>query len=147
MGKRWTNPDYLAELAAAEGAPERVEFWRSPVFGEKFHDVPVFLLPRLGEMATEVPDTGLGRRVYYERACCLLTLAGAARRTDPASFRLGEPPTDAERTLGAVLGHAFHQGCSLADIALAAGIPADRVIAIGKRTIRGTKWLDRIAGG
>ncbi len=44
MGKRWNKPDYLAELAKAEDAPETIKFWRSPVFGEKFYDVPAFLL-------------------------------------------------------------------------------------------------------
>ena len=149
MGKRWANPDYLAELAEAGPVPELIKFWRSPVFREKFYDVPAFLLPRLAEMATEVaaevPDPHTGRRIYYERACCLTTLAHVARRTDPASFRLDEPPANAERALGRVLGQAFHQGCSLADIALATGQPPDRVVAIGKRTIRRTKWLSQIA--
>ncbi len=145
MGKRWNDPDYLAELAEAEDAPELIKFWRSPVFREKFHNVPAFLLPRLAKMATEVPDTDTGRRIYYERVHCLIVLAYVAGRTDPASFRLDEPPADAERGLGRVLGQAFHQGCSLADIALAAGLPPDRVVAIGKRTIRRTKWLSRIA--
>jgi hypothetical protein len=149
MGKRWANPDYLAELAEAGAVPELIKFWRSPVFREKFYDVPAFLLPRLAEMATEVAaevrDPHTGRRIYYERACCLIGLAYVSRRTDPASFRLDEPPANAERALGRVLGQAFHQGCSLADIALAAGLPPDRVVAIGKRTIRRTKWLSRIA--
>jgi hypothetical protein len=149
MGKRRADPDYLAGRAEAEGAPELIKFWRSPVFREKLYDVPAFLLPRLAEMAAEVaaevPDPHAGRRIYYERACCLTTLAHAARRTDPASFRLDEPPANAERALGRVLGQAFHQGCSLADIALATGLPPDRVVAIGKRTIRRTKWLSRTA--
>ncbi len=97
------------------------------------------------EVAAEVPDPHAGRRIYYERACCLTTLAHAARRTDPASFRLDEPPANAERALGRVLGQAFHQGCSLTDVALAAGLPPDRVVAIGKRTIRRTSWLSRTA--
>ncbi len=95
MGKRWNDPDYLSELLAAEDAHERVKFWRSPVFGEKFQNVPAFLR--------------------------------------------------AERDLGRVLGQAFHQGCALADAALATGLPPDRLVAIGKRTIRGTKWLGRLA--
>jgi hypothetical protein len=106
-------------------------------------------LPRLAELATEVaaevPDPDTGRRIYYERACCLVTLARIARRADPASFRLDEPPANAERALGRVLGQAFHQGCSLADVALATRLPPDRVVAIGKRTIRRTKWLGQIA--
>jgi hypothetical protein len=69
----------------------------------------------------------------------------AARRTDPASIRLDEPPAEAERDLGRVLGQAFHPGCSIADAALASGLPPDRVVAIGKRTIRGTKWLSGMA--
>jgi hypothetical protein len=139
--KRWNKPDYLAELLEAEDAPELIKFWRSPIFGEKFSNVPAFLLPRLTEMATEFPDLHTGLRIYYERVHCLILLASVARRTDPASFRLDEPPANAERDLGRALGQAFHQGCSLADIALATRLPPDRVVAIGKRTIRGTKWL------
>jgi hypothetical protein len=118
--------------------------WRSPAYrlrklrGGSFSNVPAFLLPRLAEMATEVPNTHLGRRIYYERVHCLIVLAYIARRTDPASFHLTELPTNAERDLGAALGQAFHQGCSLADIALATGLPPDRVVAIGRRTIRRT---------
>jgi hypothetical protein len=145
MGKRWNNPDLLAEQAEEEGAPEVVRFWQSPVFGERFCDVPAFLLPRLAKMATEVPDTDLGLRIYYERVHCLIVLAHIARRTDPASFDLTEPPASAERDLGLALGQAFHQGCPLADIGLAAGLPPDRVVAIRKRTIRRTKWLSQIA--
>jgi len=149
MGKRWNKPDYLVELLEAEDAPELIKFWRSPVYRERFYNVPAFLLPRLAEMATEVatefPDPHTGLRVYYERAHCLILLAGIARRTDPASFRLDEPPANSERDLGRALSQAFHQGCSLADIALATRLPPDRVVAIGKRTIRGTKWLSRIA--
>jgi hypothetical protein len=144
VGKRWNDPEYVSELLAREGAPERVQFWRSPVFGEKFHNVPAFLLPRLAEMASEVPNSDLGRRIYYERASVLIALAGFAMRTDTASFRFAEPPTDAERRLGLVIGQAFHEGCSLADITLAARIPPDLVIAIGKRTIRRTGWLRRL---
>jgi hypothetical protein len=54
MGKRWNKPDYLVELLEAEDAPELIKFWRSPVYREKFYNVPAFLLPRLAEMATEV---------------------------------------------------------------------------------------------
>ena len=147
MGKRWTNPDYLSGLAEAGTVPELIKFWRSPVFREKFYDVPAFLVPRLAEMAAEVaaevPDVHTGRRIYYERVHCLIVLAQVATRTDPASFRLDEPPANAERALGAVLGQALHQGCALADIALATGLPPDQVVAIGKRTIRRTKWLSR----
>ena len=143
------NPDDLFEPAQAGAVPELIKFWRSPVYREKFYNVPAFLLPRLAEMATEVatefPDPHTGLRVYYERVHCLILLAGVARRTDPASFRLDEPPAHSERDLGRTLSQAFHQGCSLADIALATRLPPDRVVAIGKRTIRGTKWLSRIA--
>jgi hypothetical protein len=144
MGKRWSDPERLAELAEAGGGPELVKFWRSPVFGEKFADVPVFLLPRFTEMATELPDTPTGRRIYYERVHCLLALASVARRANPATVRLDAPPAEAELELGRVLGQAFHQGCSIADAALATGLPPDQVVAIGKRTIRGAKWLNRM---
>ena len=78
-------------------------FWRSPIFREKFHNVPAFLLPRLTKIASEVPSSHLGRRMYYERVHCLITLASTERRTNPASFLLTEPPANAERDLGAVL--------------------------------------------
>jgi len=57
---------------------------------------------------------------------------------------VGEPPAEAERELGFAFGQAFHKGCSLADVALATGLPPDQVVAIGKRTIRRTEWLNRI---
>jgi hypothetical protein len=144
VATRWNNPDYLLELADTEGAPEVIPFWRTPVFKIKLYRVPAFLLPRLAEMAQEVPATDLGKRIYHERINCLLALASAARDTDPAGFSITGPPTDAERRLGAVLGQAFHQGCSLADIAFATRLPSDRVLAIGKRTIVGGEWLSRI---
>ena len=139
MGKRRASEGDLPEQAETEGVPDVIHFWRTPVFGIKLQRVPAFLLPRLAEMAAEVPDTDLGRRIYYERIHCLLVLSSVARNTDPAGFQLTEPPSGAERHLGEVLGQAFHQGCSLADIALATRLPPDRVIAIGKRTIRRTK--------
>lgn len=144
-GSGETAGEGLPRRAHAGGSADLVPFWRTPVFNIKLRRVPAFLLPRLAAMASEVPDTDLGRGIYYERVHCLLALAGVARDTAPGAFRLTEPPTDAERRLGQVLGQAFHQGCSLADIALATGLPADRVVAIGKRTIRRTGWLSRIA--
>jgi hypothetical protein len=54
-------------------------------------------MPRLAKMATEVPNTDLGLRIYYERINCLIVLAHIAKRTDPASFQLTEPPSNAER--------------------------------------------------
>jgi hypothetical protein len=47
----------------------------------------------------------------------LLAVEAIARRTDPAAIQLGSPPSDAEKHLGSVFGEAFHQGCSLADVA------------------------------
>ena len=144
MGKRWNNPDYLSELAQAEGIPELIKFWRTPVFREKLYNVPAFMLPRLSEMATEVPSTHLGRRIYYERVHALLVVAAIARHTDPAALQLDGPPSAAEKDLGSVFGQAFHQGLSLADVVLAAQLPADQVVAIGKRTIRRKNWLQRL---
>jgi hypothetical protein len=43
-----------------------------------------------------------------------------------------------------VIGQAFHQGWPLADVAFAARIPADLIVAIGKRTIRRKGWLTRL---
>jgi hypothetical protein len=95
-------------------------------------------------MATEVFNTHLGRRIYYERVHALLAVEGTARRTDPAALQLDGPPSDAEKDLGSVFGQAFHQGLSLADVVLAAQLSAGQVVAIGKRTIRRTNWLKRL---
>ena len=78
-----------AALAQAEGAPELIRFWRTPVFREKLYNVPAFMLPRLSEMATEVPDTHLGRRIYYERVHALLAVEGKARALVPLTCRAG----------------------------------------------------------
>ena len=120
-----------------------IGFWRLPVFGHKLRDVPAFLVPPLSTMAAQLADTPLGYRISYERASTLLVLASVARETDPAMFALDEPASSAERRLGFVTGQAFHQGWPLADVAFAAGIPADHVIAIGQRTIRRKRWLTK----
>lgn len=145
VGKRWNDPNYLAELLEAEGGPELIKFWRSPVFAEKFYNVPAFLLPRLSELATEVSSAGGGRGTYYARVHCLMKLASIAKEADPASFPPTGPPTHAERDLGHAIGEAFYHGCSVQDVALAIGLPADQIVAVGKRTIRRTGWLSRIA--
>jgi hypothetical protein len=95
-------------------------------------------------MATEVAYTDLGHRIYYERVHALLVVESTARHTDPAALQADGPPSDAEKDLGCVFGQAFHQGLSLADLALAAQLPADQIVAIGKRTIRRTNWLKRL---
>jgi hypothetical protein len=66
------------------------------------------------------------------------------RSRSPIGVSACEAPADAEREFERVLGQAFHQGCSITDGALATGLPPDRVVAVGRRTIRGTKWLRRI---
>jgi len=153
---------------------EVLDRWCDPIFGEQFDDVPAALAARLAEMATDLtagedvakaldearirdPPPNLaaetpvhfavlpkGMRIYYERLGSLLALAGIARGTNIASFDRGEPPARDEKLLGHVIGQAFHQGCSLADVALASGLDPEQVVAIGKRTIRRTKWLDRL---
>jgi hypothetical protein len=117
-----------------------LEQWRDPVFNERHTQVPVALATRLTEMAEEIPRS----KIYYERKHVLLAVAAAARKTDPATFAADGPPSDAEQELGTVLGQAFHQGCPLADVALAAGLHPDHVVAIGKRTIRRTGWLKHL---
>ncbi len=77
-------------------------------------------------------------QIYYERMHVLLAVADVAQNANPAAFRLNEPPSAAEKHFGGVLGQALHQGCDLADIALAAQLPPEPVVAIGKRTIRRT---------
>jgi hypothetical protein len=118
---------------------EVLDQWRDPVWNERYQHIPARLVPRLTEMATEV-----GHHIYYERVHALLAVEGVARRTDPAALKVSGPPSDAEKRLGSVFGQAFHQGLSLADVALAAGLPAEQVVAIGKRTIRRTNWLKRL---
>jgi len=94
----------------ADGGDAVIALWREPVFNLKLRQVPAFLLPRLTEMAAEVTDARLARHIYYERIHCLLAVAGQASRPDPTTFRLAEPPSDAERRLGAVIGQAFIRG-------------------------------------
>jgi hypothetical protein len=102
------------------------------------------LVPKLTAMGKELTGTDLDHRIYYERVHALLVVAGVARHTNPARFNLDEPPSDAERGFGFMLGQAFQQGCSLADVAFAAWRPSERVVAIGKQTIRRTGWLERL---
>jgi len=95
-------------------------------------------------MANELPHTDLDRRIYYERVHALLAVASVTRGKNRAGFNLAEPPSDGEKRFGAILGQAFHQGCSLADVSFAARLPPEHIVAIGKRTIRRTNWLKRI---
>jgi len=126
------------------GAAELIPLWRLPIFGDKIRQVPAFLVPRLTEMANELPNTGLDRRIYYERVHALLAVASIIRGKNRAGFNLDEPPSDAEKRFGAILGQAFHQGCSLADVSFAARLRPEHIIAVGKRTIHRTNWLKRI---
>lgn len=114
--------------------------WCDPVFHDRHEQVPAALASRLTAMADEI----VGRHIYYERMHTLLALAGMARIADPRSFPLDRTPSDAEQRFGAVLGQAFHQGCPLADVALAAGVSETRIVEIGRRTIRRTGWLERL---
>ena len=152
---------------------EMLEQWRDPVFENPHQQVPARLADRLTELADQltagenvteaiaaaripdapddIPATPLrigalptSLRIYYERLHALLAVAAIARHTDPATFGHEDPPTDAEKRFGSVLGQAFHEGCSLADVALAAGLPEAQVVAIGKRTIRRTNWLKQL---
>ena len=151
---------------------ELLEQWRDPVFGDAHRNVPAGLAARLIDMADEIaadeniaeaianaeipgtPDDLVVRRlrhgalprnlrIYYERMHALLAVASIARRTTPIGA-FEDDPTDAEKRLGSVLGQAFHQGCSLADVALAAGLPEEQTVAIGKRTIKRAGWLDHL---
>jgi hypothetical protein len=117
-----------------------LEQWRDPVFNDRHEPVPAALASRLTEMADEIT----GRHMYYERMHVLFAVAGVAKDTNPTAFQLNDPPSDAEKQFGAVLGQAFHQGCQLADVAFAAELPPEQVVAIGKRTIRRTKWLEHL---
>ena len=127
-------------------AGETLEKWRDP-YGDYHRDFPADLAQRLeelpAEVATEFKDREIAGRVFYERFHVLLAVMHA-RDLNAASFDLDEPPSYAEKTFGMVIGQAFHQGCSLADVALFAGLPPDRVIAIGQRTIKRKKWLERL---
>jgi hypothetical protein len=109
-------------------ADERVE-WTDPFFGHT-SEVPARLAPRLSEMYEQTTAEGTGRDIYHERMHALLAVAGQDRAS--------------EADLGRVLGQAFHEGCSLADVALAAGLPPDEVVEIGKQTIRGQGWRKRL---
>lgn len=149
---------------------DMLDRWRDPVFNNPYEHVPPRLAARLTEMAEEttadenvaqasadgrirratgnVPvfpqrTSGLPSSllVYNQRIQALVAVAAVATATDLADY---DQPADTKSHVGAVLAHAFHQGCSLADIALAAGLRPEQVITIAKRTIPGTSWLQRI---
>jgi hypothetical protein len=61
----------------------------------------------------------------------LLAVAALTSTTELASY---EPPSDTKSHVGYVLGQAIHQGCALADVTLAAGLPPERVVEIAKRS-------------
>ena len=132
------------DLPDDSAAAELIPLWCLPIFGDKIRQVPGFLVPRLTEMANELPGTDFDRRIYYERVHALLAVASISRGKDRAGFNLDEPPSNSEKRFGAILGQALHQGCSLADVAFAARLQPEHIIAVGKRTIRRTNWLKRI---
>ena len=109
-------------LALADGRIPRAT-GNAPVFPQRFSHLPDRLV------------------VYNERLRALAAVATIADTTDLANY---DPPADTKSHVGFVLGQAFGQGCSLGDIALAAGLPAEQVIAIAKRTIPGAPWLDEL---
>lgn len=106
--------------------------------------VPPALERRLAEMERELGDDERGRRIYIDRMSSLMRLT-FAQACGADKFDLSAPPTDAEREFGASIGDALHQGNRLEDLALASGLSAERLVAIGKRTIRRRGWLRRIA--
>jgi hypothetical protein len=147
-----------------------LERWRDPVFNNPYEHVTPQLAERLTEMSEDtMADENVAQAlahglipratgnvpvfpqrvrglpaslvVYNERVGALARIASAAKTTDLANYN---PPTDAKSHVGFVLGHAFHQGCSLEDVAIAAQVPAEQVIAIAQRTIPGTSWLERL---
>ncbi len=149
---------------------DMLERWRDPVFNNPYEHVPPRLAARLTEMAEDImadenvaqaladdlipratgnlpvfpqhfSDLPASLSVYNERLQALVAVAAVAQTTDLANYA---PPTDTKSHVGFVLGQAFHQGCSLADVAIAAELPAEHVIAIAKRTIPGTSWLERL---
>ena len=117
-----------------------LEEWRDPVFNGRHAQVPVDLATRLTDMVDEI----FGRHIYYERMHALLVVAPAGATWDLLGAPADQPPSADERELGRAIGQAFHQGCQLRDVALAAQLPPERVVAIGRRTIRGTRWLQRL---
>jgi hypothetical protein len=150
-----------------------LEEWRDPVFDDPHWQVPASLAARLTEMAGEltagvnvseaiaaarIPGARADRpvkqlrigslptslRIFYERMSALLVLAASARRVDAAAFAAEDPPSEAQQHFGSVVGQAFHQGCSLADVALATGLREEEIVAVGKRTIKRRKWLERL---
>ena len=117
---------------------ELLEQWRDPVFNDPHRNVPVSLAARLTAMADEItagvnvanavansrlPDApedlgvtplrigalSTSVRVFYERMHALLAVEAIARSTEPATFSLENPPSEAVERFGSVLGHAFHE--------------------------------------
>jgi len=69
------GPGGLPGREASDVGLEILSVWQTPVVDVKIRFVPGFLLPRLAEMAAEVPDSSLGRKIYSRRAQCLAVLA------------------------------------------------------------------------
>jgi hypothetical protein len=144
--------------------------WRDPVFNNPYEHITTQLGARLTEIAEEIiadetiaqafADGRIPRATgnvpvfpqrisglpdhlvdYNERLRALTAVATIANTTDLANY---DPTADTKPHVGFVLGQAFHQGCPLADVALAAGLPADQLIAIAKRTIPSAPWLDQL---
>jgi hypothetical protein len=145
--------------------------WRDPVFNNPYEHITPELAARLTEIAEQITSDetvaqaladgripraagnvpvfpqrfrGLPASLvdYNERLRALAAVAAIAHTTDLGSY---DPPPGTKSHVGFVLGQAFHQGCPLADVALAAGLPAEQVTAIAKRTIPGaTSWLDQL---
>jgi hypothetical protein len=144
--------------------------WRDPVFNNPYEHITPRLAARMTEIAEEImadktvaqalADGRIPRATgnapvfpqhfsglptslvaYNEQLRALAAVASIAHTTDLANYT---PPPDTKSHVGFVLGQAFHQGCTLADVALATGLPAEQVIAIAKRTIPGATWLDQL---
>jgi hypothetical protein len=128
---------------ARDVQPVAEAVWRDPICGQRLR-VSEPLRDRLLEMADDVEHGRLRKKIYYERLSVLAALFAVARSRPPASFDLGSLPTVDELRLGSLLGQTFHQGCSLRDVEIATQAPRDLIVAIGKRTIKRTKWLERL---
>ncbi|MGZ4286626.1 MAG: hypothetical protein ACXVHB_21095 [Solirubrobacteraceae bacterium] len=124
---------------------ELLEQSRDPVFSDAHRNVSVSLAARLTELADELTSGENVAEAFADaRLAALLAVDAIARRTKPATFPLDNPPSEAEKRFGSVLGQAFHEGCPLADVALAAALPEKQVVAIGKRTSKRSAWLDHL---
>jgi hypothetical protein len=118
--------------------------WTEPAIDVTFDDVTPVLRERLDALSRAHAAGRLPKHRLYEQVHALWVVERVVAEADPNGFDLDAPPGPAERRFGMALAQAMHEGLSLDDIGAVAGTDRERLIAVGKRTIRRTGWLKHV---